>query len=93
MLGTDFPYRQFFPDDARIAQIDVRVEALGNRCALDVGVVGDGERHPGRAAAAQREGGLAASSMARSLTIARLAPISMLWRRAGRVRELSIRST
>jgi pyruvate dehydrogenase (quinone) len=40
LLGTDFPYRQFFPDDARIAQIDVRAAALGNRCALDVGVLG-----------------------------------------------------
>ena len=41
MLGTDFPYRQFYPEEAGIAQIDRRVEALGNRCALDVGVVGD----------------------------------------------------
>jgi pyruvate dehydrogenase (quinone) len=40
MLGTDFPYRQFFPENARIAQIDIRAAALGNRCALDVGVVG-----------------------------------------------------
>lgn len=40
LLGTDFPYRQFFPDDARIAQIDIRAAALGNRCALDIGVVG-----------------------------------------------------
>ncbi|CAN7701425.1 ubiquinone-dependent pyruvate dehydrogenase (plasmid) [Aminobacter sp. NyZ550] len=41
MLGTDFPYRQFLPDNARIAQVDIRPEALGNRCALDVGVIGD----------------------------------------------------
>ncbi|MET0499461.1 MAG: ubiquinone-dependent pyruvate dehydrogenase [Steroidobacteraceae bacterium] len=41
MLGTDFPYRQFFPDDARIAQVDIRAAALGNRCALDLGVVGN----------------------------------------------------
>jgi pyruvate dehydrogenase (quinone) len=40
MLGTDFPYRQFYPQDARIAQVDIRPEALGNRCPLDVGVVG-----------------------------------------------------
>jgi pyruvate dehydrogenase (quinone) len=37
MLGTDFPYRQFFPDKARIAQIDIRAAALGNRCTLDLG--------------------------------------------------------
>src|SRR5580692_5988948 len=32
MLGTDFPYRAFYPERAKIAQIDVRPEALGNRC-------------------------------------------------------------
>jgi pyruvate dehydrogenase (quinone) len=41
LLGTDFPYRQFFPEDARIAQIDIRAAALGNRCPLDLGVVGN----------------------------------------------------
>ena len=40
LLGTDFPYRQFYPEDAKIAQIDVRPEALGNRCSLDLGLVG-----------------------------------------------------
>jgi pyruvate dehydrogenase (quinone) len=43
MLGTDFPYRQFYPDDAgvRIAQVDLRGENIGRRAAVDVGVVGD----------------------------------------------------
>jgi pyruvate dehydrogenase (quinone) len=40
ILGADFPYRQFFPEDARIAQIDLRAAALGNRCALDLGILG-----------------------------------------------------
>jgi pyruvate dehydrogenase (quinone) len=40
LLGTDFPYRQFFPDKARIAQIDIRAAALGNRCPLDLGILG-----------------------------------------------------
>ena len=40
LLGTDFPYRQFFPEKARIAQVDLRAAALGNRCALDLGLVG-----------------------------------------------------
>jgi pyruvate dehydrogenase (quinone) len=40
MLGTDFPYRQFFPENARIAQIDIRPAALGNRCPLDLGLLG-----------------------------------------------------
>ena len=41
MLGTDFPYRQFYPTDARIVQVDVRAENLGRRCRLDLGLVGD----------------------------------------------------
>ena len=40
MLGTDFPYRQFYPEKAKIAQVDVRPENLGRRCKLDLGVVG-----------------------------------------------------
>jgi pyruvate dehydrogenase (quinone) len=39
ILGADFPYRQFFPDNARVAQIDIRAAALGNRCALDLGLL------------------------------------------------------
>jgi pyruvate dehydrogenase (quinone) len=40
ILGADFPYRQFFPKTAQIAQIDLRPEALGNRCPLDLGLIG-----------------------------------------------------
>jgi pyruvate dehydrogenase (quinone) len=43
MLGTDFPYRQFYPrgNGVRIAQIDQRGEVIGRRAPVDVGVVGD----------------------------------------------------
>jgi pyruvate dehydrogenase (quinone) len=41
ILGADFPYRQFFPDDADIVQVDARPEALGNRCPLYLGLVGE----------------------------------------------------
>ena len=41
LLGTDFPYRPFYPENARIAQIDRRPEALGNRCPIDLGLLGD----------------------------------------------------
>ncbi|MBR0645002.1 ubiquinone-dependent pyruvate dehydrogenase [Plastoroseomonas hellenica] len=41
MLGTDFPYRQFYPTEARIAQVDLRPEAVGRRVPVDVAVVGD----------------------------------------------------
>jgi pyruvate dehydrogenase (quinone) len=42
MLGTDFPYRQFFPQGtAKIAQIDIRPEQLGRRAPISRGLVGD----------------------------------------------------
>jgi pyruvate dehydrogenase (quinone) len=41
MLGTDFPYRDFYPEDATIVQIDVRGENLGRRSKLDFGFIGD----------------------------------------------------
>jgi pyruvate dehydrogenase (quinone) len=41
MLGTDFPYRQFYPTDAKIVQVDIRAEKLGNRAPLTMGLVGD----------------------------------------------------
>ena len=41
MIGTDFPYQQFFPKDATIVQIDVRGEQLGRRTKVDCGFVGD----------------------------------------------------
>jgi pyruvate dehydrogenase (quinone) len=40
MLGTDFPYQQFYPKKARIVQIDIREEQLGRRSRVDLGVVG-----------------------------------------------------
>jgi pyruvate dehydrogenase (quinone) len=40
LLGTDFPYRAFYPEHAKIAQVDVRPEALGNRCSLQLGLLG-----------------------------------------------------
>jgi pyruvate dehydrogenase (quinone) len=41
MIGTDFPYQQFFPKDAKIVQIDIRGEQLGRRTRVDFGYVGD----------------------------------------------------
>jgi pyruvate dehydrogenase (quinone) len=43
MLGTDFPYRQFYPqeDGIRIAQVDLRAENIGRRVSVDLGIVGD----------------------------------------------------
>jgi pyruvate dehydrogenase (quinone) len=41
MLGTDFPYRQFYPENAKVAQIDLIPENLGRRTKIDIGLVGD----------------------------------------------------
>jgi len=40
MLGTDFPYQQFFPSKAKIVQVDIRGEQLGRRTPVDLGLVG-----------------------------------------------------
>src|ERR1700676_3059753 len=41
MLGTDFPYQQFYPEKATIIQVDVRGEQIGRRTKVDLGLVGD----------------------------------------------------
>lgn len=40
MLGTDFPYQQFYPDRAQIIQVDIRGRNLGRRAPVDLGLVG-----------------------------------------------------
>ncbi len=41
MLGTDFPYQQFYPEKAAIIQVDIRGEQIGRRTKVDLGLVGD----------------------------------------------------
>lgn len=41
MLGTDFPYHSFLPHATRTVQVDTRLENLGNRTPVTVGVHGD----------------------------------------------------
>lgn len=41
MLGTGFPYKQFYPHEATIAQVDLRPSELGRRCRIELGLVGD----------------------------------------------------
>src|SRR5208282_5953605 len=40
MLGTDFPYQQFYPAHAKVIQVDSRGEQIGRRTAVDLGLVG-----------------------------------------------------
>jgi pyruvate dehydrogenase (quinone) len=41
LLGTNFPYRQFYPKKARIAQVDIRPENLGRKAPIALGLTGD----------------------------------------------------
>ena len=40
MVGTDLPYRQFYPEDATVIQIDRRGAQIGKRVKVDVPLVG-----------------------------------------------------
>jgi len=41
LLGTDFPYDKFMPTKPKIVQVDIRVDNLGRRSKLDLGLWGD----------------------------------------------------
>jgi pyruvate dehydrogenase (quinone) len=41
MLGADFAWRQFYPDKAKIVQVDIDPTHLGRRHPITKGVVGD----------------------------------------------------
>jgi pyruvate dehydrogenase (quinone) len=41
LLGCDFAWRQFYPERARVIQVDLDSTHLGRRHPVDIGVVGD----------------------------------------------------
>jgi pyruvate dehydrogenase (quinone) len=41
MLGTDFPYTDWYPDGKRVIQVDIRQAHIGRRTHVELGVVGD----------------------------------------------------
>lgn len=41
LLGTDFPYAEFFPKDKKIIQLDVEPSRLGRRAQISHGFLGD----------------------------------------------------
>lgn len=41
LLGTDFPYESFMPDECRIVQVDNRPERIGRRAKVDMALGGD----------------------------------------------------
>ncbi|OSM95863.1 MULTISPECIES: ubiquinone-dependent pyruvate dehydrogenase [Lonsdalea] len=41
LLGTQFPYRAFYPTDAKIIQIDINPGSIGSHCHVDMALLGD----------------------------------------------------
>lgn len=41
LLGTSFPYRQFYPSNAQVIQVDIAGQQLGKRTEISLGLVGD----------------------------------------------------
>ncbi|MFM2482047.1 ubiquinone-dependent pyruvate dehydrogenase [Celerinatantimonas sp. YJH-8] len=41
ILGSSFPYREFYPDNATVIQIDIKSGALGAHTQIDHGLVGN----------------------------------------------------
>lgn len=41
LLGTDFPYSPFMPENSYIIQVDIRANRIGRRAKVDMGIVGD----------------------------------------------------
>lgn len=44
MVGTDFPYKDFYPTDARTIQLDIDPTTIGRRTPVHCGLVGDAEQ-------------------------------------------------
>ena len=40
-IGTQFPYRAFYPTDAKIIQIDINPASIGAHSKVDMALVGD----------------------------------------------------
>ena len=41
LLGTDFPYTPFMPEDNIIVQVDIKANRIGSRAKVDMGICGD----------------------------------------------------
>jgi len=91
MLGTDFPYRAFYPEQAKIAQVDVRPEALGNRCSLHLGLLGN-VKDTLDAVLPSIEEKTNSSHLSEALSTRKRAETSTPWRRVVRTATLFIRN-
>lgn len=52
MVGTDFPYREWYPTGKKVIQIDAKGAHIGRRTHVDLGLVGDAGATLGALAAA-----------------------------------------
>lgn len=41
LLGTDFPYREWYPEGRKVIQVDTEPAHIGRRVPVDIGLVGD----------------------------------------------------
>ncbi|MCS0605818.1 thiamine pyrophosphate-binding protein [Streptomyces sp. LP11] len=41
LLGTDFPYRDWYPEGRNVIQVDTEATHIGRRVPVDIGLVGD----------------------------------------------------
>lgn len=41
LLGTDFPYRDWYPEGATVVQVDTEATHIGRRVPVEIGLVGD----------------------------------------------------
>jgi pyruvate dehydrogenase (quinone) len=93
MLGTNFPYRQFYPEHGYIAQIDLRPEALGNRCPLELGLLGDVKLTLQAVLPKVMQNPTASTSTKHSTTTRKPAKTSTPWPKAALTAPSSTRST
>ena len=92
LLGTDFPYRQFYPEGATVAQVDIRAENLGRR-AISTWAGGRRRwRRSRRCCPSSRRRPRRQVSRRRRRTTPRRARISTSSPRASRAASRSIRS-
>ena len=65
MLGTDFPYPDWYPKGKQVIQIDERGAHIGRRTSVDFGVVADAGLRPPACSSSSRPSPTAATSSPR----------------------------
>ena len=79
LLGTQFPYRAFYPTDAKIIQIDINPGSIGAHSKVDMALVGDIKSTLSALLPLLEEKPTASSSIKRWNTIATRVKGSTIW--------------